>query len=292
MFRHTEELKKGNGYIFTAYHKPFSLLDSDFIIPIHAGRACAHKNKDGNTDDAGIKFLTSMAGDDTGDNISARNNEYSECTVLYWMWKNLNLNDYKYIGLFQYRRQLILNDVFDKAKDDIEKKAYKCVHFKNIGSDFSNSIGLTDAAISTLLEEYDIVLPYESDLAQLGITSPYDDWANKIPGVHIDDLVELEETLKRIHPELTDEIEEYLNSPRKRMYQIFIAKPQVIADYCKWMFNVLFDTDARIDTSMYSVNGKRTLGYLAEILYGFYFGHMQKTGELKIKECGVSFIDA
>ena len=30
--------QKGKGYIFVAYHKPFKIIQGDFIIPIHAGQ--------------------------------------------------------------------------------------------------------------------------------------------------------------------------------------------------------------------------------------------------------------
>lgn len=284
------KLKKGNGYIFTAYHKPFKLLDEDFIVPVHAGRTCAEERKD-DAADADSDFLSKLIGDDTGDSISARNNEFSECTVLYWMWKNLPLQDYKYIGLFQYRRQLILNEVFDNAKDDTEKKAYKCVHFKNVSSNFGKTIGLTDDRITELLSEYDCILPYSSDLGVLGISSPYEDWVRRIPGVHVDDLVELERLMKQKHPELADAFGRYLNAPYKRMYQIFIARPEIVENYCAWMFDILFEADKYADTSLYTVNGRRTLGYLAEILYGFYFTYMQDIGAIKAKECGVTFLE-
>ena len=38
--------KNSKGKIFVAYHKPFSMLNEDFIVPIHAGRDCVVKNKD------------------------------------------------------------------------------------------------------------------------------------------------------------------------------------------------------------------------------------------------------
>lgn len=40
--------------------------------------------------------------DDTGDNISNLNRDFSECTVLYWMWKNVH--DADYVGLFHFAR--------------------------------------------------------------------------------------------------------------------------------------------------------------------------------------------
>lgn len=53
--------------------------------------------------------------DDIGTNISDRNVVYSECTALYWMWKNAPKTDY--IGLCHYRRH------FDISENDWEKMA-------------------------------------------------------------------------------------------------------------------------------------------------------------------------
>lgn len=70
------------------------------VIPIQAGAALTDKR---------ISNIT----DNTGDNISERNRNYSECTVLYWMWKNAP--ETNYIGLYHYRRHL------DICEEDVRK---------------------------------------------------------------------------------------------------------------------------------------------------------------------------
>ena len=282
--------KTAEGTIFVAYHKPYSILKGDFITPVHAGRSCAVANKDSNTpSDSHDTFFRNMVGDDTGVNISSRNNEFNECSVLYWIWKNADIKNLKYIGFFQYRRHLILNEYFENSKDDIEKSAYRCTHFKKITSNYDDIIGLNEKNILNILKDYDCILPLSTDFTAINTTSVYDDWVYNIPGVHVDDLIELENVIAKLHPEMSDDLCKYLNSPKKRMYHIFITKPSIFNEYCDWLFNILFELDKRIDTSLYSVNGKRTLGYLAETLYGFYFSY--KKNEIKIKECGVAFID-
>lgn len=278
------------GKIFIAYHKPFKMLKGDNIVPVHAGRACTKERKGDKKNTAQeLSILKEMVGDDTGETISHRNNEYSECSVLYWIWKNENIKNLDYVGFFQYRRQLILNSYFSKAKNNLEKRAYKCVHFKNINKNFGRKIGLTEENILKILATYDCIVPLSTDLEALGISSIYEDWVRKIPGSHVGDLVELEKIMAELHPELSQAFGDYLNSSKKLMYQIFITTPKILEEYCDWLFNILFEIDKRIDTRLYSVNGKRTMGYIAEILYGFYFTYMKNI--LKIKECGVTFID-
>lgn len=51
--------------------------------------------------------------DNDGENISAKNEIYSECTALYWMWKHAPRTDY--IGLCHYRRH------FDISEEDFSR---------------------------------------------------------------------------------------------------------------------------------------------------------------------------
>ncbi len=70
----------------------------EWLTPIHVGAALTDK----------ILYETT---DDTGENISALNTEFSECTALYWIWKNVK--DADYVGLFHYGRRMEIpeNDV-------------------------------------------------------------------------------------------------------------------------------------------------------------------------------------
>ena len=65
----------------------------EWIVPIQVGAAAGH--------------CPGMRTDDTGDNISGRNFNYSELTATYWLWKN---NDSLYKGVCHYRRYLKLTE--------------------------------------------------------------------------------------------------------------------------------------------------------------------------------------
>lgn len=67
-----------------------------YFVPVQAGAA--------NTDVRVCDIL-----DNEGDNISAKNGDYSELTVLYWAWKHM-MNGEKYYGLAHYRRYLMVNE--------------------------------------------------------------------------------------------------------------------------------------------------------------------------------------
>lgn len=78
--------------ILVASHKPDKVYCDDVYTPIHVGRAISKYKEE----------MADMIGDDTGDNISAKNGSYCELTATYWAWKNLK--DVEYIGLAHYRR--------------------------------------------------------------------------------------------------------------------------------------------------------------------------------------------
>ena len=73
--------------IVIATHKSFNPPNDDICLPLHVGAIGKAK----------LGFTT----DDTGDNISAKNESFCELTGLYWAWKNLDADA---IGLCHYRR--------------------------------------------------------------------------------------------------------------------------------------------------------------------------------------------
>ena len=87
--------------ILVATHKQYWMPEDKIYLPIHVGRV----------EKADLGYL----GDDTGDNISAKNANYCELTGLYWAWKNLKCD---YIGLCHYRRYF----AHAVSGSDMEKK--------------------------------------------------------------------------------------------------------------------------------------------------------------------------
>jgi hypothetical protein len=73
--------------IIVAAHKPYPMPEEQLYLPVQAGAGCHAR--------------LAFTGDDSGDNISARNGLYCELTALYWAWKNLHADA---IGLCHYRR--------------------------------------------------------------------------------------------------------------------------------------------------------------------------------------------
>jgi len=88
--------------ILTCYYQPWHFPKENIYFPIQAGKSIS-------------KYNLEIQGDDTGDNISCKNETFSEFTAWYWGWKNIK-NIYpniEYIGLSHYRRFFALNKPFE-----------------------------------------------------------------------------------------------------------------------------------------------------------------------------------
>ncbi|GHT81204.1 hypothetical protein FACS1894130_12890 [Spirochaetia bacterium] len=92
----TDELK-----ILVCYYQPWEIPKGDIFLPIQAGKAISG-------------FNLKMQGDDTGNNISSKNQAFSEFTAWYWAWKNIKIlyPNIKYIGLSHYRRYFLMDQPF------------------------------------------------------------------------------------------------------------------------------------------------------------------------------------
>lgn len=76
-----------NTQIYIMTHKKIPEISNKIYIPLHVG-------KEGKAD---LGYL----GDNSGENISQKNDNYCELTGLYWLWKNVKCD---IIGICHYRR--------------------------------------------------------------------------------------------------------------------------------------------------------------------------------------------
>ncbi len=126
----------------------FCQTHDSYITEIQAGAAIAPK-------------IICDVTDNTGDNISERNKDFSECSAFYWIWKNSV--EKKYTGCFHYRRRLNifeddLNAVVDNDIDLVN--TIPCILYPSIKNFFITNFlydkdwSLMMEAISSLHPEY------------------------------------------------------------------------------------------------------------------------------------------
>ena len=284
-------MQKSKLKVLVSYHKPSTLIKNDTFVPIHLGRALKDKeSKDGQIDLYDYNWLLdNMIRDNTGDNISLKNREYCELTGIYWAWKNYDkIGNPDYIGFMSYRRFLIFNEYeYDKYSQNCHEKAYREIFVNNIDEEILNTYGVNYQYINDYIDKYDVILPLKSELKLVNTNNAREDYEKNIPGVNVKDYDAMVDVILRLYPEYKKYIFEQMNTSRRYFYQLFIIKKDLFFDYCNFLFSVLKEMESIVDVSSYSINGKRTLGYLGEALFDCYMRKISDADNIKYKELGV-----
>lgn len=186
--------------------------------------------------------------DSTGDNISGKNPNYCELTVLYWIWRNRLLfrNQEKaadYYGLFHYRRLLEVND------EDIHRLGNRQV---------------------------DVILPYPT-LHEPDIREHHKRYIKEA------DWEVMLQALSELAPEYAAAFAEVQMQPYLYNYNILIARADILEEYCAWLFPILSRTEELSIPNGWE-RADRYIGYLGENLLTLYFMYHQK--DLKIAHTG------
>jgi hypothetical protein len=228
--------------ILVCYYQPWKFPKEGIFFPIQAGKAVSG-------------FNLGIQGDDTGDNISAKNATFSEFTAWYWGWKNIKklYPNIEYIGLSHYRRFFALDKPFE---------GYTLISRYSIPGmeDYEN-------LITQKLKSSDIILAKPATFDR-SIKLQYA-W-----GHHISDFYCMKDIVHEICPEYDDSFSQFFeNNNTISFYCMFISKYEIFNKYFEWLFPLLFEAEKRIDTSKYNSHQKRALAFLAERLLNVYVRH-------------------
>jgi hypothetical protein len=226
--------------ILVATHKEYPFPKDPLYIPIHVGKTLSDKQ---------INILS----DDSGDNISSKNQSFCELTALYWAWKNDFFKDCDVCGLVHYRR-----------------------YFYGSGRFLSKSI-LTEEEIGSLMREYDVLLPRKRNYV---IETVYTHYAN---AHYQEDMDAAREVVALLAPEFVYAFDEVMARRKLHLYNMFVMKTDLFAQYCEWLFSILFELERRLDISVYDDNQKRVFGYIGERLFNVWLRQKKpKCKELKV----------
>lgn len=239
--------------ILVATHKAYWMPEDDVYLPLHVG-------KEGKPD---LGFI----GDNTGDNISAKNDNYCELTGLYWAWKNLSCN---YIGLVHYRRYFS----FTRAKSNFGQISISPSQMNINKYSYINKRILND-----YISKNDIILPKKFNLG-MSMEEHY-------KSSHIaSDWDLLKSIALKLYPEYEDTWREVEKEHRIYICNMFIAQKKLFDGYMKWLFSILFEVEKHIKISQDPYQ-KRVFGFMSERLFNIYI----RKQNLTIKELPVIFFD-
>ncbi len=202
--------------IYTLTHKKFDVPPDPLYAPLHVGRAAA--------EDLGYP------GDDTGENISAKNRYYSELTGLYWIWKNCR--DVDAVGTCHYRRYL-LNE---------------------------RGLILTGAEYERLLGRYDLVTTRRVQLNNsyyVGFSANHNRRALDATG----------EAIRELYPAYADAFYRLVHANETYFGNMLVTAKERFDQYCEWLFAIFSLVEERIDLETgEDAYHKRVFGFLSEFL--------------------------
>jgi hypothetical protein len=225
--------------ILICFHKPYPVSNAEIYLPVQGGKANSELN---------LGFV----GDNTGDNISNKNASYSELSVMYWAWKNLKqiYPNIKYVGFYHYRRYIALD------------KTGKSMSFLNLPDMF----GYEDI-IEHELEQNDFILQKPIEFrytikTQYELYHNYKDW------------IGLKKLVIEMFPEYKKSFEKILEEENMFIANnLFVTRWEKFAEYCEWLFSILFEMEKRISIENYDPYQKRMVAFMSERLFTLYVFH-------------------
>lgn len=242
--------------LFSAYYLPFPLWpNAAYVTPVQAGAA-----------NAGTRLP--MQGDDTGDNISALNDFYSELTVAYWVMKNADRAQCDAWGLSHYRRYLIQ----DRYKLFFKKRSRYYFRTSQQVLDSILTPGLY-AAMQQLLRNHDVIIQRPA-LArkEKGVVYNIRDAYTRM---HIkSDYDVTMEVVAEQFPEFRRSIEGFGELKRMCYNNVMIARWGIWDDYLGFLFSVLEEVQHRINMHKEGYQS-RVFGFLSERLHNLFIYHHQ-----------------
>lgn len=216
------------------------MVENTFYQPIHVG-----KEKSSQT--------IGIPGDNSGDHISGKNENYCELTGMYWAWKNLKNIDY--IGLSHYRRY------FDFNKNSPFSNPEKIIHpnqFYEVRFDVPESV-------LKHLKQGQIILPKKESF-RFTLYTDYCIWHYR------KDLQVVENILKKkgdkSYIQAFDKV--MYDNNELHPYNMFVMSWEEYEKYCTWLFSVLSEVENSIDIMDYDTYQKRIFGFLGERLLNVY----------------------
>lgn len=227
--------------ILVCHHKPFPFVKNTCFLPIQVGR--------GNTE----HVLDYAIPDNTGDNISEKNDSWCELTALYWAWKNL---DADYYGLMHYRRLLHFG-----------AKGNGCYIFNTVTEREVASFGWEPEVVGQTCDRYDIITGPEWNIHPAGlpdhIMSAREFYAREHDVRALDIVTEI---VRERYPDHYLPLLQSLSETTCVWGNIAVMRSVYFHEYCRFLFDVLGEAERRIDTSGYDSYQRRVFGFLAERL--------------------------
>ena len=217
-----------------------------------------------------------LTGDNSGENISAKNRYYSELTGIYWIFKNQTP---QIVGTCHYRR-------FFTAKGEpfIYKLKRFLYYFAGMNKGRHGLIYTSDLSFwekrilsseeaSLLLNDFDAVMPAPRSLRQT-LEKHY------IKYHDANDLQLIRTIIREKAPEYLSSFESTLQQKKLYANNMLVMKCLDFKALCNWLFMILFEFESRINLADYADYQQRIFGFISERLITVWINHHK----MKVKE--------
>lgn len=242
--------------IFSSFYKKYHIYNDDVISPFFVGAENEVNN-------------LHIPSDNTGDNISQKNDTYNELTLIYWAWKNTSYQDY--IGFCHYRRY------FTYSSMSKQKKIFNLFFSKFLNKEKKVDVILNGFSknIKKEISQYDIILP-KPIIMERTLREQYGDYHN------LADYDAMGDVIKRLKPEFYDSFIDASNRNAFFIANMFIFKRGIFERFCDFIFPILFELEKSIviPSDPYQ---KRIFGYLGERMVTIFINHLSEFEKPKIK---------
>lgn len=243
---------------------PSVIVPNPLYLPVRSG-AYFDKAKD-----------SRIRGDDTGENISRYQHYFSELSVQYWGWKNIEAD---YYGLCHYRRYLS----FSKQSYPLNERAFIVDPCLDVGGMARYGL-LDEARMRRIITRHDAIVNIPADVRRIRLSqgcmpTVYSHWQAH-DGIFFDAraLDILLEGIKTYAADYLEDAHAYFGDVWHRGYNCFVMKRMLFHRLCQLQENVLSPLFPVLEKNGYLRKYPRTPAYLGEILYGIFVYHMQKEG--------------
>lgn len=246
------------------------LIDNPLYVPVRCGAVFDHENPMG------------MLGDNTGDNISDKRMNFSEFTVQYWAWKNV---DADYYGLCHYRRFLSF------AEEQFPKDEFGMVPVFYLNKAKAKMFGLLDAeGMARTIQQHDLILSESAPVichpTPKGQVKTVRELWDAHDGMFItkEAIDEMFRLIARLAPEYSVSAKAYFEGGYHRGYNCYIMRKELFFRLCQFQFPIMFEMERWLKTKPYHDTLSRIPGYIGEMLYGIFTYHIATREQWHIKE--------
>ena len=237
-----------NGRIIVVTHKNYKMPEESIYFPVCVGNDI-------------VALKSKYQPDNTGNNISEKNHTYCELTAIYWAWKNLNLDEFDYIGVAHYRRHFSIKKNAKSLEFALKKQELESVFQK------SNS----ETVITTPKRRYFSSIENHYIYSKKGFDKQ-----------HKADIENLKRATIELSPEYEEDLNDVLKSNQAHMLNMFIMPTNLFSDYCSWLFPII---DRVVYLSKDRINQNRYAGALSEFMLDVWLIHNGiKVTELELLE--------